>query len=517
MKVVFVTPTPGDISAYGVRALSAYLKRAGHDVRCVFLPGSHKRFSWKGTFVYRYSDEVIDQVRDICKDADLIGVSFMTYFFDRAVQLTEALKASTSAPVIWGGIHPTVRPEEALEYADMVCVGEGEEPLEELLALMGEENYTSGIENIWSKPNGEIIRNPIRPPITDLDSLPFFDYDLEGHYALDPRTDSIRPLDDDFFHHLMPTRPGLKGGLQKCYRTMTDRGCPHKCTYCSVSALKEMYEGHKFFRKRSVANVIEELKIIKARFPFIETVQFFDDTFFSRSTKNLEEFAKLYSQEIGMPFHAQCSSGTLSERKLEVLVDAGLIYTEMGLQTGSPHIRELYNRRETTEELIESTKIIHKFHKRMLTTDYHVILDNPWESDEDILATLDMVLRIPKPFCLKLSTLQFFPGTGLYDKGKAEGHLHNEIKEIYRHPFLAPQNRYPDFLIYLTTFQWIPNPLIRAFAGRRMVKALSRKGLAPVFRAGYALGEKLRLMGKGFEALFTGDFRRFARFFKRVK
>lgn len=486
-------------------------------MQCVFLPGSHKRSTRKGTYVYRYSDQVISEVCEVCRDADLIGVSFMSNYFDRAVQLTEAFKADNSAPVIWGGIHPTVRPEEALEHADMVCLGEGEEPLEELLALLDEGGDTSGVRNIWSKRDGEIIRNPIRPPIADLDSLPFFDYDLDWHYAFDPLLDSVRPLDDELLQRLLHTRPGLKGGFQKCYRTMTDRGCPHKCTYCSVSALKEIYEGHQFFRKRSVPHVIEELKLIKARFPFVETMQFFDDTFFSRSTKNLEEFAECYSREIGLPFHAQCSSGTLSKRKLEILVDAGLIYTEMGLQTGSPRMRKLYNRRETTEELVESVKIIHKFRKRMLMTDYHVILDNPWENDEDVLDTLDLVLRLPKPFGLRLSTLQFFPGTMLYDKGKEDGYLQNDVEEIYRHPFLAPQNRYPDFLIYLTTFQWIPNCLIRMLAGRHIVKALSRKGLAPVFRAGYALGERFHLAGKGLEALFSGDFGRISRYLKRIR
>ena len=89
------------------------LKREGHEVRLVFLTG-------EGSL----PESVLVDLEDVTDGADLIGVSLMTLHFHRAVQVTERLKGS--CPIIWGGIHPTVRPEECLEYADIVCIGEGE-------------------------------------------------------------------------------------------------------------------------------------------------------------------------------------------------------------------------------------------------------------------------------------------------------------------------------------------------------------------------------------------------------
>jgi radical SAM superfamily enzyme YgiQ (UPF0313 family) len=517
MQVALITPTPEDISAFGVRALSAYLKRAGYSVRIIFLPGSHKRFTPRGDFVYVYTQNLLEEVCELCKDSCLIGISFMTYFFDRAVQLTQALKRRHDIPVIWGGIHPTLRAEEALEYADMVCIGEGEDALLELTEKIEKGQDYSDVKNVWVKRNGKVIKNPLRPLIKDLDTLPFIDFDLDEHYCYDHVKDSVREIDDLFLEELLQLRPDLKGNFQICYRTMTDRGCPHRCTYCSISVQKELYQGQSFFRKRSVENVVKELGQIKKRFPFVETVQFFDDTFFSRSTSDIHKFSAMYKEFIGLPFHAQCSPGTITEEKLDALVEAGLIYTEMGIQTGSKRIKRLYNRKESNREIIDAAKIIHKHRDKLLLPDYHVILDNPWETEDDTLDTLHLILDLPRPFCLKLSTLQFFPGTKLYLKGKEDGFFKNHIREIYRVPFLAPQNRYVDFLVYLTTFQWIPRKAFLILASPRLVRLLRRDSLRPVYQQAYILLEKLRLVSKGIGALMRGDFERIWRYFKRIK
>lgn len=517
MKITLISPTPEDISAFGTRALSAYLKRAGYEVRTIFLPGSHKRFTPGGSFVYRYTARVLDEIGELATDSQLIGISFMTYFFDRAVQLTEALKKRTNAPVIWGGIHATVCPEEALQHADMVCVGEGEDSLLEIVQRLEKGQDLTATRNIWLKRNNHIITNPLRPLIRNLDTLPFLDFDLDGHFCYDHLCDNIRQMDNDFFKSMLPLRPDLNGNLQVCYRTMTDRGCPHKCSYCSVSVQKKLYKGDCFFRKRSVKNVISELKNVKEKFPFIEAIQFFDDTFFSRSSSDIQHFGALYKEQIALPFHAQCSPATITEKKLEHLIDAGLIYTEMGLQTGSRQVRKMYNRKESNEEIIKAARIINTYKQRLLVPDYHVILDNPWETEHDTLETLHLILQIPRPFCLKLSTLQYFPGTELYVKGKEEGLLADDIRQIYRVPFLAPQNRYVDFLIYLATFQTMPGSLLNLLASPSGVRLLNRKSLQPLYHVACITLEKVRLLGKGIEALAKGDFQRILRYLRRIR
>ena len=130
MKIVLISPYP-DITSFGLRTISAHLRRHGHRTRLVFVPDALGDDLLYG--VKRYEDHVLDELIELCRDADLIGITLMTNFFDGAVQITERLKsAGVKAPVIWGGVHPTIRPEESLEHADIVCVGDGEDALLEL-------------------------------------------------------------------------------------------------------------------------------------------------------------------------------------------------------------------------------------------------------------------------------------------------------------------------------------------------------------------------------------------------
>ena len=153
MNIVLISPYE-DLQAFGIRTLSACLKRAEHDVRLIFLP---RRFT------ERYKEQTLKELVEFSEGADLIGISLMTNYFDNVVQLTLALKNHTRIPILWGGIHPSVRPEECLKYADMVCIGEGEEALVELAKRMNEGQNCYDVKNIWFKGKGNLITNQLRP------------------------------------------------------------------------------------------------------------------------------------------------------------------------------------------------------------------------------------------------------------------------------------------------------------------------------------------------------------------
>lgn len=118
MKVALVSTYIHPV-ALGLRFVSSYIKAVGHDVEILFM--SSRSDSAEADF----TPEVLDVFVEHCRKADLI---VMTNTFFRACTLTETLrKAGVRAPILWGGTHPTVAPEESLEVADMICVGEGEE------------------------------------------------------------------------------------------------------------------------------------------------------------------------------------------------------------------------------------------------------------------------------------------------------------------------------------------------------------------------------------------------------
>ena len=511
MDITFLAPTPPDVSAFGVRSLSSYLRSRGYTTRIIFLPGSIGLLREGGGFVYSYDAVTLGDIVELCRDSSLVGVSFMTSYFDRAVQVTQEIKKSLGGTVIWGGIHPSCKPEEALTFADMACVGEGEEALEELLAKLRTGEDHLGVSGVWFKDRGGVVKNPLRPLIKDLDSLPNFDFSNEDHFIFDKDTKRIVPLNEHLLETALPLLPFFKNTLKRAFRTMTDRGCPHHCSYCNVSNLRAMYKDDRtpYLRTRSVGKVIDELSAITKRFPFIEVIQFFDDTFFARPAAQLKEFASQYRQRVGLPFYCQASPTTLTEEKLVNLIDAGLVYVEMGIQTGSRKIKELYRRTESNEKVLAGTSLLHRHRDRLLSPDYHVIIDNPWESESDTYETVKLLARIPKPFGLCISSLVFFPGTELHDKAIREGLLKDEVAGVYRKPFyLPPKRTYVNFLIYLLTFQRFPRWLLLRLVSERAVRFFSGKKIGPLYGFLYALGESVRFAGKGLRAVKRRDWGR---------
>jgi len=515
--ITFLAPTPPDVSAFGVRSLSAFLRRQGFRTRIVFLPGSIGLLTEGGGFAYHYESSTMDDIVELCRDSALVGVSFMSSYFDRAVQLTAGLKGTIGSTVIWGGIHPSCKPEEALEHADMVCVGEGEEALAELLAKLRAGEDGRRVPGIWCRDGAQIVKSPLRPLIRDLDSLPHFDFSNEEHFIFDPDAERVVPLTDAILKKALPLLPSFGRTSKRAFRTMTDRGCPHRCAYCNVSNLRAMYQGDPtpYLRARSVGDVIDELAAIRVRFPFVEAIQFFDDTFFARPAAQIREFAARYRERVGLPFYCQASPTTLTEEKLSSLIDAGLVYVEMGIQTGSARIKELYHRTESNEKILEVTNILHRHRDRLLRPDYHIIIDNPWEDESDTYETVKLLFQIPKPFGLCISSLVFFPQTELYNKAIQEGILTDEVADIYRKPFYMPPKRtYVSFLIYLLTFQRFPRWLLALLVRERTVRLLSGRRLAPVYGVFYFIGEGVRFAGRGLDAVRRGDWKRIALFFR---
>lgn len=525
MKITLIAPAPLDISAFGTRALSAYLKAHGHRVRVILLPEGVERLRYRQDYVYRYQPGVLQEVAELCRGAELIGLSFMSHYLDRSWQITEHLKKTLQVPIIWGGIHPTVCPEESLEYADLVLVGEGEEALLELVESLEAGRDIRHIQNIWLKEGDRIIRNPLRPLIQDLDRLPFFDFGLEEHYLYCNREKRIKPLDKDLLKQNLPQEPAPMGTFSDSfrrtisYKTMTSRGCPHHCAYCAERTLALMYPRQRYLRFRSPEHVMGELRWVKKEMPFVESVYLFDDTFLARPLKDIRHFCDLYQQEIGLPFNIQASPTTTTVEKMEALVDAGLIFAEMGIQSVSQRGMTVYRREIQPEKILEAARILHRYYPRIHPPCYHVILDNPWETPADVAQTLDLLLELPRPFWLMRSSLILFPGTELFERGKREGLIRSKEDErrlIYNKDFNTPEGSYLNFLVYLAGFSYFPRRWLRLLSRPRLVQALEVEQLHKLFHNLQRLGDGLIVLYKGIHALLTGDVKRIRNFLAKA-
>lgn len=526
MKITIIAPTPPDVAAFGVRALSAYLKREGKDVRLVFLPGGVEKFKHRADYKYEYEAAIIEQVLELCKGSDLIGISFMSNYLDRAVQLSNAIKRRYgNVPLIVGGIHPSVMPDECLKFSDIVCIGEGEEALLELVKRMEEGRDYYDVKNLYLKKGSHIVKNPLRPLVQDLDSLPFYDFGINGHFIYDNVKKSIEPMSKDLLKRSFPLEPHVEGSFSDAYKrtlsykTMTTRGCPHHCTFCAEKTLGEMYSGQKYLRKRSARHVMEELLWVKKELPFVESIFLFDDTFLARPTVEIQEFSKSYKDTIGLPFHIQASPGTVTEEKMEALIDAGLAFVEMGIQSTSNIAKDLYKRKVPEDTILRAANVFHKYKDRIYPPCYHVILDNPWETSKDVIETLNLVLKLPRPFWLKRASLVCFPGTELYLKAKRDGIIkteEDEHREIYAKHLHMPKGKYVNFLMYLAGFSYFPRWIVKLLANDIFVKLLDRNLLNGLYTFFNKAGESLIIAYKGFRSFIKGDFSRIYKYIIKV-
>ncbi|MBN1355446.1 B12-binding domain-containing radical SAM protein [bacterium] len=515
MKIALLTPTPPDISAFGIRALSAYLKRDGHDVTCIFLPGGIEKLRHGKAYRYEIPSRAMERIRGVVSDARLIGIACMSNYRDRAVQLSRRLK-DTGAFIVWGGIHAEVRPDDALSASDGVCLTEGESVMKELIRRLETGVALTDIPGLALRggPGPDEIACP--PLIADLDSLPFADFGVENHWVLDPAAGQINPLTPERLAQIMPLMPAPGGGAMTVYRIMASRGCPHRCSYCANRAKADRHPGQKYLRFRSPGHVLDELKQVIRTYPFIQGIHFFDDVFTAMPEEDLKELCRRYETEIGLPYYLQVSPSTLTREQLELFLDTGMVFIEMGIQTGSPRIQSMYHRPETPGQILDAARLIHRFRSRLITPHYHVILDNPWESRDDVRATLTLLTRIPGKFKLCLASLTLYPGTEVYEQAVSENLIRDEEREIYRKPFYIPKGRYLNYLIYLTDIHWIPRSLLR-WLGTWPAELFDRPVFGPLFDLKRRITEMLRLAAKGVSAVAHGRFDRIGKYFRRVK
>jgi anaerobic magnesium-protoporphyrin IX monomethyl ester cyclase len=496
MKITLIELSVPDTSAIGVRSLSAYLKKAGCEVSIIFLAnGGHKTASG----LLQHSDKTIEHIVSLCEGSDLIALSFLSSGFHRAVQITKRIKQYMSVPVIWGGIHATVEVEQCLEYADGVCRGEGEEALLDLVERMKSGRNYYDTENFCFKKDGRIIQNPVRPLIQDLDSLPFIDYQPDSeHYVLIQKQNEIRRLDRELQKKFLTPRGGRPDiGSPTVYTTMMSRGCPHTCSYCFHSLYRPMYKGQRYLRSRSAEKVIDELFRFRTQYDFNGVVWFADDDFTAMHVKDIESFASLYRQKIGLKFFCLGSPTTISEEKLEILTAAGLSYFEFGIQTGSANTKARFHRSFSNDFIIKQTGVINKFKTSIRLPYYDFILDSPWETEEDEIETLNLIMQIPQPFYLALASFRYFPGSVLFNEARKEGLVNADSKQSYSGEFWRLNGKYSNFLIFLYAYYKLPGSLIKLLASKKLFYLLNRKGFSLLYANFFKiheLGRQVRLM-----------------------
>jgi radical SAM superfamily enzyme YgiQ (UPF0313 family) len=386
----------GEIDYKGVELLSAVLKRNGHKVDLLLDPGLGKHYYLKLPFLNKIIKEssLIDAA--IAYQPDLIAMSIVTNNFLLFKEFATKLKTRCDIPIIVGGIHPTSLPEEVIkeDWVDMLCIGDGEEAILELVNRISLGKTFTDIRNLWVKDkHKKIHKNQLRPLEKNLDNLPFPDLSLYNQY----------------------------GVLGKRMRFMTARGCIHQCSFCVNSFRNDLYPKEQYLRKRSVANVITELKDIKSIYK-PKAIRFEDDVFVTNK-KWLKEFKHEYSTHIKLPFHCYITPLGVNEETIKDLKECGCNSIAMGIQSGSKDIRSfVMNRKYSNEKVVEASKIIKKYGIKLYA---EYMFGVPDEKPEDMWQTLDLSVKI-KAHNSWASIFYPYPKTQLASYAFEKGLINND-------------------------------------------------------------------------------------------
>lgn len=316
-------------------------------------------------------DEVVQEI-DFNVTVDLVGISVMTSTAPRAYTLADNFR-QRGVPVVLGGIHPSLLPQEAKAHADSVVIGEAEQ--------------------LWSKVLEDFQQGELKPfyhghANSQLNNLPR------------PRWELLSK--DRYF---------------TCNLIHATRGCPHDCSFCSVTT----FYGHQF-RYRPVKEVVAEIKQMEGRF-FL----FVDDNIVGHhgySKKLLQELIPLKKLWVSQ------ASLTVAqdEELLQLAAKSGCMGFLIGFESISPQsLAEAGKNWNRVENYLQA---IHKVRSHSIGIQGSFVLGFDSDDRSIFQRTVDFIQKA-KLEVANFCALTPFPGTRLHQKLLEENRIITRDWSLY--------------------------------------------------------------------------------------
>jgi anaerobic magnesium-protoporphyrin IX monomethyl ester cyclase len=393
VRVLFVYSDISGLERYGSRkyysgigSLSAVLKAAGCETRLLYL--QHELSP----------QEFAAQVSAV--SPDVVAFSSTTHQYPYIEGYARSLKNERPELVlVIGGTHPTLVPDEvsACRAFDAVCVGEGEYPLRELAGRLEQGQDYVDVMNLWVRRGDQVIRNPMRSLIANLDELPYVDRDIFDYEQM---------LAENY------------GWVD----IMSGRGCPYNCSYCCNPGLKQRYRGlGRYVRFRSVEHIMGELRQLRDRYSgpaAVRTVNFQDDTF-TLDREWALDFCRAYKDEFTFPFWLNTRvENILDEELVRALAEAHCAGIRVGVENGDEGLRATVLKRSMSNaQIIEAFRLVRRHGLKAYTCN---MIGIPGETPQSIQATIDLNRELA-PDEFQFSVFYPYPMTELHDTCVVQG------------------------------------------------------------------------------------------------
>ncbi|MBN1675642.1 MAG: B12-binding domain-containing radical SAM protein [Kiritimatiellae bacterium] len=385
----------------GVMYLSASLKAAGHSTDLILA---------------RLEHNPLGRLRAL--NPDVVAFSVTTGNHRAYLEWASIVKGLIPhTHIVMGGAHATFSPEVIEHPAlDAICRGEGEAAFCEYLDRQTHGGEASRTRNFWVKQSGSVVRNPVRPLIGELDSLPHPDRGLYyDRYAV------VRQHPAKYF--------------------LAGRGCPFDCSFCHNHCLRELYGNPAaYVRLHSPAYLTEDVLAVRDRYG-LRTAVFTDDQF-GLDVDWLKAFLPRFART-GLRFTCSVRADVMNRERVDLLAQNGCHSVCFGVETGvEEKRREVLDKPVTNAQLEQLAAWLHEAGIPFLTNN---MMGFPGESLADAVETvrLNARLRTAFPWC---SLFQPYPGTRLGEQARKLGLVPDRPEQALRTSFFraSPLTGMPD-------------------------------------------------------------------------
>jgi anaerobic magnesium-protoporphyrin IX monomethyl ester cyclase len=388
-----LAPIGATLPHLGLLMLGAVLRKAGHRVRIIDSPAQNLNPA-----------ETLEEIKK-CQP-DIVAFTAVTPSIHKAAEAASMVRnLYPFIPILIGGPHVTAIPEQTLKdhpVFDYGIVGEGEVTIVEVADALTADRIPSNVPGVAFRENGEVRLTPHRPPMMNLDSLPFPAWDL-----LDGFPSGYHPA---LFKYIrLPST-----------HIVSSRGCPNRCIFCDTSVFSRKIRFH------SAEYVLDMIRYLVETFNIKEIV-FEDDQFFLKGKRVKRICEGLLKADLGISWSCSGRVNSVDDiALLKLMKRSGCWQINYGIESASQKILDYAKKAITVEQVRKAVSLTHE--AGILAKGYF-IFGLPYENEK----TMDKTIRFAKSIPLtdiSVFMLTPFPGSEIYDIAGQHGTIINDFKQM---------------------------------------------------------------------------------------